>query len=155
MIPGRPRLRSPIEADHDRELPLHIDMLTESTILALLGGVAGLLLAAAGLDLLVSFAERFTMRAAEVRIDRVVLLYTLVTSMATGLVFGSVPALAGQFSPSSSLRSGSRATHGRSSVRNVLTVAQIAISFMLLVGAGLTIRTLFELQQVDHETFEG
>jgi predicted permease len=124
-------------------------LLTESTLLALLGGAAGLLLAAAGLDLLVAFAERFTARAADVRIDRAVLLYTLLTSAATGLIFGSVPALIGRFSPADSLRSGGRATHRSHTVRTVLTVAQIAVSFMLLVGAGLTLRTLFKLQQVD------
>jgi predicted permease len=124
-------------------------LLTESTILALLGGLAGLLLAAAGLDLLVAFAERFTARAGEVRIDRFVLLYTLATSTATGLIFGSVPALLGRLSPSPSLRAGSRVTHGPRNLRTALTVAQVAISFMLLVGAGLTIRTLFKLQQVD------
>ena len=124
-------------------------LLTESTILALIGGTAGLLLAAAGLDLLVSFAERFTARAGEVEIDKVVLLYTLMTSVTTGLIFGSVPALAGRFSFAGSLTSAGRGTHHSHNIRNLLTVAQIAVSFMLLVGAGLTIRTLFKLQQVD------
>lgn len=121
-------------------------LLTESTILALLGGAAGLALAAAGLDVLIAFAERFTSRAQEVSIDRAVLLYTLVISAATGVVFGAAPAMAGKFSP---VPTCSRTTPRTNGLRNTLIVAQVAISFMLLVGAGLTIRTLFELQQVD------
>jgi putative ABC transport system permease protein len=69
--------------------------------------------------------------------------------MATGLIFGAVPAMAGRFSPAPGLHSAGRATHASHSVRRVLIVAQVAVSFMLLVGAGLTIRTLFKLHQVD------
>jgi putative ABC transport system permease protein len=123
-------------------------LLTESTLLALVGGLAGLAVAAASLDLLIAFAERFTSRAAEVRIDRVVLLYTLLVSAATGIVFGSVPALAGRFSTVHAPRV-ARASQATRGLRSALIVAQVAVSFMLLVGAGLTIRTLQELQQVD------
>ena len=122
-------------------------LLTESTVLALLGGLASLAVAAAGLDLLVAFAERFTSRANEVRIDRAVLLYTLGISAATGIVFGAVPAFAGRFSPVPS--GGGRMSPRTQGLRSGLIVAQVAISFMLLVGAGLTIRTLYALQQVD------
>jgi predicted permease len=124
-------------------------LLTESTVLALFGGVAGLVIAFSGVDLLAAFAERFTQRAADIRIDRAVLLYTLAVSLATGLIFGSVPALVARFSPAPPLREGSRTTHASHTVRSSLIVVQVAVSFMLLVGAGLTIRTLFELQQVD------
>ena len=120
-------------------------LLTESAILAVLGGIAGLLIAAGGLDLLVRFAERFTVRADDIRIDRGVLLFTMIISAATGLIFGSVPALAGRFSPPRR----SVHTHGAQRFKNALIVAQVALSFMLLVGAGLSIRTLFKLQQVD------
>lgn len=124
-------------------------LLTESTILALLGGVAGLVVAFSCVDLLAGFAERFTQRAADIRIDRVVLLYTLAVSLATGLIFGSVPALVSRFSPAPPLREGGRTTHASHTVRSALIVVQVAVSFMLLVCAGLTIRTLFKLQQVD------
>jgi putative ABC transport system permease protein len=120
---------------------------TESTILALAGGLAGLVVAAAGLGVLIAFTERFTARAADVRIDRTVLLFTLAISAATGLIFGTIPALVGRITPRPSV--GSRWTAGSHRLRTVLMVAQVSVSFMLLVGAGLTIRTLYKLQQVD------
>src|SRR5439155_3595462 len=66
-------------------------LLTESTLLSLAGGILGLLLAAGGLQLLVTFAARFTTRAGEIRIDGFVLLFTLLVSVVTGLVFGLLP----------------------------------------------------------------
>ena len=94
------------------------------------------------------FAERFTTRAGEVRIDPTVLLYTLALSVATGLVFGAVPAFTGAFDTAGA-RDGTRTTHATHAVRNTLIVVQVAASFMLLIGAGLTIRTLINLQRVD------
>jgi putative ABC transport system permease protein len=120
---------------------------TESTMLALAGGVAGLLVAAAGLDTLVTYAARFTPRAADVRIDRTVLLFSLGISAATGLIFGTLPFLVGRLSPRAP-RCG-RSTPASQRLRTALIVAQVAVSFMLLVGAGLTIRTFYKLQQVD------
>ncbi|MEP6915106.1 MAG: ABC transporter permease [Acidobacteriota bacterium] len=124
-------------------------LLTESTVLALAGGVLGVLLAGWGVDLLVAYAERFTPRAADIRIDQHVLLYTFVVSVATGLIFGSVPALTTPIGIAPALRDGGRATQNRNSVRNGLIVMQVAASFMLLIGAGLTLRTVINLQRVD------
>jgi putative ABC transport system permease protein len=124
-------------------------LLTESTLLAVAGGLVGLVLAQFGLDLLVAFAERFTTRAAEIAIDRHVLAYTLVLSVLTGLLFGSIPALTGGLSVTPGVRTGMRSTLGRLRVRNTLIVVQIAASFMLLIGAGLTIRTVIKLREVD------
>ena len=124
-------------------------LLTESTLLALIGGALGLMLATWGLDLLVLFAERFTSRAAEIQIDRTVLLYTLLVSVATGLVFGSVPAFAGRLGSTPALGAGTRSTQASHGLRSSLIVVQVAMSFMLLIGAGLTVRTLINLQQVD------
>ncbi len=125
-------------------------LLTESTLLALAGGLLGLALAGWGVDLLVVFAERFTTRAAEVSIDRTVLLYTFLVSVATGLVFGAVPAFTGAFDTGAAgARDGSRTTHATHGVRSALIVVQVAASFMLLIGAGLTIRTLINLQRVN------
>lgn len=124
-------------------------LLTESTLLTVAGGALGLLLAVWGLDLLVALAERFTTRASEIRMDRAVLFYTLAMSMATGLVFGSVPALVGPLRARPAPGDGGRTTPHRQGLRNGLIVVQVAMSFMLLIGAGLTIRSLFKLQQVD------
>ena len=123
-------------------------VLTESALLAALGGALGLAVAAWGLDLLVAFAERFTPRASEIAIDRTVLLYTLVVSLGTGLVFGSVPALGGRAALPLP-RDVARATGRRAGMRSALIVVQVAASFMLLIGAGLMIRSLLKLQQVD------
>ena len=123
-------------------------LLTESTLLALLGGALGLAVAGWGVELLAAFAERYTTRAQEISIDRTVLLFTFVVSVATGLIFGSVPALARRLGTTPALRSG-RSTQGAHGLRSGLIVAQVAVSFMLLIGAGLTLRTLFNLQQVD------
>ena len=125
-------------------------LLTESTLLAVIGGALGLAIAGWGVQLLSAFAERYTTRAQEISIDRAVLLFTLVVSVATGLIFGAVPAFARRLGEAASaLRAGGRSTHGAHSVRAGLIVAQVAVSFMLLIGAGLTVRTLFNLQQVD------
>jgi putative ABC transport system permease protein len=124
-------------------------LLTESTLLALAGGLVGLGLARWGVALLVVFVERFTPRAAEITIDQTVLAYTFIISVATGIVFGSAPALNGSLSIAPSIGSGGRTTERRPTLRNGLIVLQVAASFMLLIGAGLTIRSLVKLQQVD------
>jgi putative ABC transport system permease protein len=124
-------------------------LLTESTLLALLGGALGLAVASVGVDLLIAFAQSFTTRASEISIDRTVLFYTFVVSVTTGLIFGSVPALTGKLSSAPALKDGGRSTQNRQGVRSALIVVQVAMSFMLLIGAGLTIRSLFKLQEVD------
>ncbi len=121
-------------------------LFTESTILALAGGALGLVVAVGGLELLVPFVERYTARAAEVRIDGVVLLFTLVVSIAAALVLGSLPALPRQ-RPSTDLRSlGGSARLG---ARRWLIVSQVAICFFLLIGAGLFLRSFLKLVAVD------
>ena len=127
-------------------------LLSESLLLSLSGGVVGLLLAYPTLALLVKFAARFTTRAAEVRVDSTVLLATLAISIACGLIFGVAPALsAGQHISESLKDGGGQSTSGgsRQRVRSTLVVAQIAISFMLLIGAGLMIRSFEKLMQVN------
>jgi predicted permease len=126
-------------------------LLTESALLGLAGGALGLLLAHAGMDLLVAFAERFTARAAEIRIDGAVLIFTLLVSSATGLAFGILPALMRrnlvQALKEGSDRSGSGQSRQRA--RGVLLAAQLSFTFLLLIGAGLMIRSLVKLQRVD------
>ncbi|HEX7315541.1 MAG TPA: ABC transporter permease [Pyrinomonadaceae bacterium] len=130
-------------------------MLTESTLLSLGGGALGILLASWGLPLLTSFAARFTNRTAEIGIDSSVLLFAMLLSVGTGLVFGLLPALSFGKGAKQSLAAalkedGGRATAaGKNRVRGFLTVAQVAVSFTLLIGAGLMLRSLIKLQQVD------
>jgi putative ABC transport system permease protein len=127
-------------------------LLTESTLLSLLGGLFGLLLASASLDLLVTFAARFTTRAQEVSINSSVLLFTLGISVLTGLIFGCIPAFSSKVNLVTALKEGSNASTvktGIFSVRSALVIGQVAISFMLLIGAGLLLRSFVKLQNVD------
>ncbi|HST79996.1 MAG TPA: ABC transporter permease [Verrucomicrobiae bacterium] len=127
-------------------------LLTESTMLSLAGGALGLLLASECLSLLVTFVARFTTRAAEVSISMPVLLFTLLVSVVTGLVFGSVPAFSQRLNLVNSLKEGNASSTLRiegNRMRNLLAMGQVAISFMLLIGAGLMIRSFIKLQNVD------
>jgi predicted permease len=127
-------------------------LLTETVLLSLVGGALGLALSYPALALLVSFTARFTTRAAEVKIDGVVLLFTLVVSILSGLLFGFAPALSSGDHVSDALKQGSGQTtssRGRQRLRASLVMAQIAVSFVLLIGAGLMIRSFFKLISVD------
>ena len=124
-------------------------LLTESLILAVLGGGLGLLLSSFSMTLLIRFAERFTERAHEITIDLTVLAFTLGMSVLTGLVFGSIPALSRRIDVAPSLREDGRSTQSTQRVRGALIVAQVGASFMLLIAAGLTLRDLMTIQGVD------
>jgi putative ABC transport system permease protein len=127
-------------------------LLTETVLLSLAGGLLGLELAYPTLTLLVKFAARFTTRANEVRIDGVVLAFTLGVSVLSGLLFGFAPALSSRQRVSDALKQGNgQATsgRGRQSLRAGLVVLQIAVSFVLLIGAGLMIRSFEKLLRVD------
>ena len=104
-----------------------------------------------GLDLLVEFTRRFTPRAGEVEIDAAVLAFTLIVSVLTGFAFGTLPAIPSTKDLAAPLKDAgarSRAVGGPQSLRSTLIVAQVAVSFVLLIGAGLMVRSLFELQRV-------
>ncbi|HWY55178.1 MAG TPA: ABC transporter permease [Terriglobales bacterium] len=127
-------------------------LLTETMLLSLAGGVLGLELAYPTLSLLVKFAARFTTRANEVRVDGVVLAFTLGVSVVSGLLFGFVPALSSRERVSDALKQGTgqaTSSRGRERLRAGLVVLQIAISFMLLIAAGLMIRSFEKLLSVD------
>jgi putative ABC transport system permease protein len=141
-------MRVALGADRARLLR---ELLTESTVLAVIGGTLGLVLAWAGLGLLRQFAARYTPNTGSIRIDGVVLLFTLLVSIATGLLFGAVPALPARRSLSDLLRDGGATSPGtgRGRLRATLVVSQVAIAFVLLAGAGLLARTLINLRRVD------
>ncbi|HXY30235.1 MAG TPA: ABC transporter permease [Gemmatimonadaceae bacterium] len=127
-------------------------LMTESTLLALAGGVAGLLVAIQLTPMLIGFAARFTPRAQEISIDWRVLAFTFVVSLACGVALGSLPGLADRQNLVSGLKDGSAAsTSGRSGrrIRGALIVSQVAIAFVLLIGAGLMLRSFVNLVRVN------
>ncbi|MBO0801350.1 MAG: ABC transporter permease, partial [Blastocatellia bacterium] len=128
-------------------------LLTESLLLSLLGGVTGLLLALYGIHLLVAFGPADLPRAREIAVDGRVLVFTLVVSLLTGIIFGLVPALqASRTDLNEKLKEGGRSATGGAGqrrVRSLLVVSEIALSLMLLVGAGLLLRSFLKLQAVD------
>jgi putative ABC transport system permease protein len=127
-------------------------LLTESSLLALLGGGLGLLFSWGALNLLISFAARFTPRAREIHLDATVLLFTLAVAVLTSLLSGTAPALAARETVVGSLKEGAAQStigRGRHRMRSLLIVAQVAVSFLLLIGAGLMLRSFAKLQHVD------
>ncbi len=142
-------LRSALGAGRGR---LARQLLTESVVVAVVGGMLGLAVAATGRKLLVLFAARFTPRAAEIAVDGPVLVFTLGVSIVAGIGLGLIPALSSRRSLVSALQSGrdpAASVPGKVRMRNVLIVAQVAVSFVLLAGAGLMLRTLWKLREVD------
>ena len=126
-------------------------LLTENLILALVGGALGVVVAAWGLEALAAFAARFTTRASEIRLDLRVLLFAFGLSLFTGALLGCLPALPARANLAADLKEGAGATAHRSRLRarSALIVAQVAVSFSLLIGAGLMLRSLLNLQSVD------
>ena len=127
-------------------------LLTESFLLALIGGLLGLLFTYGSLQLLTDFVSRLSPRAREIHIDSDVLLFTLAAALGTSILFGTLSALFSRANLTSSLKEGSTGAgsgRGQNRTRDVLVVCQVAFSFMLLIGAGLMLRSLYKLQQVD------
>lgn len=128
-------------------------LLTESVLLALFGGAAGLLLARWGLDALLALAPASLPRAADIHLDASVLAFSLALSVVTGLVFGVAPAwLAARTDVSEALKQGTRgSTEGgaRGRLRSALVVIEVAFALLLLGGAGLLARSFVRLAHVD------
>lgn len=127
-------------------------LITESLMLALAGGALGSLLAMWGTRLIVSLSPEGLTRITETRLDARVLAFTAAISLLTGVLFGIAPAVS--FSPAAlakSLKEGGRGGSGglRSGrARNFLVIAEVSLALVLLVGAGLLVRTLVRLQNV-------
>ena len=134
---------------------LLLQLLTESVILGLMGGAAGLLIAKAGLYIVRTINPGNIPRLEAITIDGTVLAFTFAVSIATGIIFGLAPAIrAARLDLNSALKSGSRNVQSdggfgsRRRLRSLLVVSEVAISLMLLIGAGLLIRSFVRLQAV-------
>jgi predicted permease len=129
------------------------ELLTESVVLGLLGGTLGLALAEGAIQLLVAMAPARLPRLNDISIDPAVILFTFALAFLTGLLFGIIPVIkyAGP-RIADSLRSGGRSmsqSKDRHRVTGALVVVQVALALVLLVGAGLMIRTFQALRHVD------
>ena len=143
-------IRSALGAGRTRLLR---QMLTESIVLAVIGGTLGVLLAAWSVDLLQSLAPPGLPRLSGIRIDMRVLSYALAAAVVTGLLFGVAPAIHAAGDNSGGRlkeggRSGGDGAAGRR-IRSVLAVAELAVALVLLIGAGLLVRSIVALNSVD------
>ena len=127
-------------------------LLTESVLIAVTGGALGLLVASAALGPLLHMAEGSVPQIFSVGLDRSVLLFTLVVSVLTGLVFGIVPALrTGKIDLRETLNEGSRGSttgRGHHRILGALVATEIAVALLLLIGSGLLLRSFSRLQEV-------
>jgi len=135
------------------------ELLIESVLLGLLGGVGGTAVAAAGLRFLLAVGPSNLPRLSEVRLDGWSLAFTLALAVFSGLFFGSIPALKyRQARPLVALRAGGRTaslSRERQRGRNALVIAQVAMATVLLVSAALMIRTFAAMRNVDPGFFDG
>ncbi|HET8783521.1 MAG TPA: ABC transporter permease [Pyrinomonadaceae bacterium] len=127
--------------------------LTESLLLSTIGGVVGLAIAYGGLVLLRAFIPENISQARDISIDLKVLGFTLLVSMITGLIFGLAPALqAARFNQTETLKEGGRDSatgSGGKRIRGLLVMSEVAVSLVLLIGAGLLINSFLRLRNVD------
>ena len=127
-------------------------MLSESLLLAIAGGLAGVVLTWWGTHALTALGPKELPRATEIRIDMPVLWFALAVSISAGLLFGVAPALrASRVDPNESLKDVGRSTEGRArfAYRNLLVTVELALAFVLAMGAGLLSKSLVRLLNVD------
>jgi putative ABC transport system permease protein len=125
-------------------------LLTESVLLALVGGTLGLLIARWGIQFILYISPTAIPRAKEIDLDWKVLAFTIGVSFLTGILFGLVPAIqAGEVDVHETLKETGRGTTGRHWLRSSLVVVEVATTMVLLIGAGLMIRSFYRLQNVN------
>lgn len=140
-------VRAALGADRRR---LIRQLLLESGLLAIVGAVAGLAVASVGVQWLIAAAPPQSPRIADVRLDGTVLLFTAAITMVSALAAGLAPAIsASKVTLINGLREGARETRGFSRSRGLLVIAEVAAAMTLVVGAGLFVRSLIALQNVD------
>jgi len=126
-------------------------LLTESTILSFAGGLLGIAVAESSLHVMLKLLPQGLPRMNEIHMNATVLGFTLVLSLASGMLFGLAPALkAFRHSPHSTLKEGGRSSSGKNHrIQDSLVVVQMALALVLLSGAGLLIRSMMKLSSVD------
>jgi len=134
------------------KLRLIRQMLVESSVLSLLGGSLGLLVAAVTLRVILTLAPSNIYRLQTVGLDGRVIVFTLMVSLLASLIFGAVPAWqASRVNLTSALKEGSAGSSdgaGRNNFSNVLVIAEVSVAIVVLAGAGLLVRSLIQLQKV-------
>jgi predicted permease len=126
-------------------------LMVENLLLALAGAVVGMAIAVAGVRLLATFAERYSPRANEIAIDGVVLAFTLVLTLVVAILISFAPRLAAEGKLGALIAARASRTSGsmaRQRLQRSLVVAQVAVSVVLLTGAGLLTRTMLQLSEV-------
>ncbi|HEY6488404.1 MAG: ABC transporter permease [Terracidiphilus sp.] len=128
-------------------------MLTESLLISCAGGALGLVLALSGVKLLVSLLPADFPRANDIHVSGPVFIFTFVVSLATGLLFGVAPALqASRLDPKQGLQKGGRtttATGYQNRLRSALVISEVSLACVLLIGAGLMLRSLLNQMRLD------
>ena len=125
-------------------------LMTESILLSLIGGGLGLLAAFWGADAALKALPRVLPRSADIGLDLRVLAFTLGASLVTGLIFGLAPAVqAARMELNQILKEGGRGVGNKRQLRSALVIAEIALALVLLVGAGLLVRSLANLYKVN------
>ena len=127
-------------------------LLTESVLLSFAGGAVGLLFASSTLSMLTTFVGRFTSRTSEIGVNGRVLLFTVAVSFATGIIFGILPAFSSRADLVSAMKQGSKGagnSPARRRIQSALIVVQVAVSVVLVVGAGLLLTSFYRLQKID------
>ncbi len=126
-------------------------LITEGVMLAILGGIVGLILAYWSVGLLVNFTSKFTSLASQLTFTPGVIAFGFLLSAACGVVIGMVPSVGMRYTPLFTMETGSGSVSSRisSKTRGALLAAQLALCVILLVGAGLALRTVLHLERVD------
>jgi putative ABC transport system permease protein len=128
------------------------EMLVESLLLGLLGGAAGVAFAIAALKLVLNMSPARLPRLDLISVDATSLVFTLIVSLTAGLAFGAIPVLKhGRIRLAEALRAGGRnasSNRDRNIARNTLTITQVALAVVLLIGSGLMIRTFQAMRHV-------